>query len=86
MRTHDTSPECVHGGDGGYASAETFGEEGAMDTMAETSEIRDCDDTPEPLGYEAATQIVACNMMGETALEGVQAFIDKRQQALGVSH
>jgi enoyl-CoA hydratase/carnithine racemase len=29
--------------------------------------------------YEAATQTIACNMMDETALEGVQAFIDKRQ-------
>jgi enoyl-CoA hydratase/carnithine racemase len=29
--------------------------------------------------YEAATQTIACNMMEETALEGVQAFIDKRQ-------
>jgi enoyl-CoA hydratase/carnithine racemase len=28
--------------------------------------------------YEAATQTMACNMMDETALEGVQAFIDKR--------
>jgi len=29
--------------------------------------------------YEAATQAIACNMMDETTLEGVQAFIDKRQ-------
>jgi enoyl-CoA hydratase/carnithine racemase len=29
--------------------------------------------------YEAATQTIACNMMNEAALEGVQAFIDKRQ-------
>jgi enoyl-CoA hydratase/carnithine racemase len=29
--------------------------------------------------YEAATQTIACNMMDEAALEGVQAFIDKRQ-------
>src|SRR6266566_3064046 len=29
--------------------------------------------------YEAASQTMACNMMDEAALEGVQAFIDKRQ-------
>jgi enoyl-CoA hydratase/carnithine racemase len=28
--------------------------------------------------YEAANQIMACNMMEEAALEGVQAFIEKR--------
>jgi enoyl-CoA hydratase/carnithine racemase len=28
--------------------------------------------------YEAAAQTMACNMMDEAALEGVQAFIDKR--------
>jgi enoyl-CoA hydratase/carnithine racemase len=28
--------------------------------------------------YEAANQTMACNMMDETALEGVQAFIEKR--------
>ena len=28
--------------------------------------------------YEAAGQTMACNMMDEAALEGVQAFIDKR--------
>ena len=28
--------------------------------------------------YEAASQTMACNMMDETALEGVQAFIEKR--------
>lgn len=28
--------------------------------------------------YEAATETMACNMMDEAALEGVQAFIDKR--------
>ncbi|ACB34342.1 Enoyl-CoA hydratase/isomerase [Leptothrix cholodnii SP-6] len=28
--------------------------------------------------YQAATQTMACNMMDESALEGVQAFIDKR--------
>ena len=28
--------------------------------------------------YEAASQIMACNMMEEAALEGVQAFIEKR--------
>jgi enoyl-CoA hydratase/carnithine racemase len=28
--------------------------------------------------YEAATETMACNMMDETALEGVQAFIEKR--------
>ncbi len=29
--------------------------------------------------YEAAGESMACNMMDEAALEGVQAFIDKRQ-------
>ena len=29
--------------------------------------------------YEAATQTMACNMMEPSALEGVQAFIDKRR-------
>jgi enoyl-CoA hydratase/carnithine racemase len=28
--------------------------------------------------YKAASQVMACNMMDEAALEGVQAFIDKR--------
>jgi enoyl-CoA hydratase/carnithine racemase len=28
--------------------------------------------------YEAASQSMACNMMDDTALEGVQAFIEKR--------
>jgi enoyl-CoA hydratase/carnithine racemase len=28
--------------------------------------------------YEGAAQTMACNMMNEAALEGVQAFIDKR--------
>jgi enoyl-CoA hydratase/carnithine racemase len=28
--------------------------------------------------YEAATETMACNMMNETALEGIQAFIEKR--------
>jgi enoyl-CoA hydratase/carnithine racemase len=28
--------------------------------------------------YESAAQTMACNMMDEAALEGVQAFIDKR--------
>jgi enoyl-CoA hydratase/carnithine racemase len=28
--------------------------------------------------YEAAAEVMACNMMDEAALEGVQAFIDKR--------
>lgn len=28
--------------------------------------------------YEAATQTIACNMMEEAALEGVQAFLEKR--------
>jgi enoyl-CoA hydratase/carnithine racemase len=28
--------------------------------------------------YDAASQIMACNMMDESALEGVQAFIEKR--------
>jgi len=29
--------------------------------------------------YDAASQIMACNMMDEAALEGVQAFIEKRR-------
>jgi enoyl-CoA hydratase/carnithine racemase len=29
--------------------------------------------------YEAATETMACNMMDEAALEGVQAFIEKRK-------
>ena len=28
--------------------------------------------------YQSAGQTMACNMMDEAALEGVQAFIDKR--------
>jgi enoyl-CoA hydratase/carnithine racemase len=28
--------------------------------------------------YDAASQVIACNMMEEAALEGVQAFIEKR--------
>jgi 1,4-dihydroxy-2-naphthoyl-CoA synthase len=28
--------------------------------------------------YEAGNQTMACNMMDEAALEGVQAFIEKR--------
>jgi 1,4-dihydroxy-2-naphthoyl-CoA synthase len=28
--------------------------------------------------YESASQTMACNMMDEAALEGVQAFIEKR--------
>jgi enoyl-CoA hydratase/carnithine racemase len=28
--------------------------------------------------YDAASQIMACNMMDDAALEGVQAFIEKR--------
>ena len=28
--------------------------------------------------YDAASQVMACNMMDESALEGVQAFIEKR--------
>jgi enoyl-CoA hydratase/carnithine racemase len=28
--------------------------------------------------YEAAGQVMACNMMDQAALEGVQAFIEKR--------
>ena len=28
--------------------------------------------------YEAASEVMACNMMEEAALEGVQAFIEKR--------
>jgi enoyl-CoA hydratase/carnithine racemase len=28
--------------------------------------------------YEEATETMACNMMDEAALEGVQAFIEKR--------
>ena len=31
--------------------------------------------------YELATETMACNMMDEAALEGVQAFIDKRPPA-----
>ena len=31
--------------------------------------------------YEDAAQTMACNMMDATALEGVQAFVDKRQPA-----
>jgi enoyl-CoA hydratase/carnithine racemase len=33
---------------------------------------------PIEAAYQAATQTIACNMMDDTALEGVQAFIDKR--------
>jgi enoyl-CoA hydratase/carnithine racemase len=33
---------------------------------------------PIAAAYEAAGQTMACNMMDETALEGVQAFIEKR--------
>ncbi len=33
--------------------------------------------------YEDAAQTMACNMMDEAALEGVQAFIDKRPPAWG---
>jgi enoyl-CoA hydratase/carnithine racemase len=33
---------------------------------------------PIEAAYEAATQTIACNMMNGAALEGVQAFIDKR--------
>ena len=33
--------------------------------------------------YEEAGQTMACNMMDEAALEGVQAFIDKRKPAWG---
>jgi enoyl-CoA hydratase/carnithine racemase len=33
---------------------------------------------PIEAAYEAATAAIACNMMDATALEGVQAFIDKR--------
>jgi enoyl-CoA hydratase/carnithine racemase len=29
--------------------------------------------------YDAASQTMACNMMDEAALEGVQAFIEKRK-------
>jgi hypothetical protein len=38
------------------------------------------------LAYEAATETIGCNMMDATALEGVQALIGRRQQALGASH
>ena len=31
--------------------------------------------------YEDAGRTMACNMMDEAALEGVQAFIDKRKPA-----
>jgi enoyl-CoA hydratase/carnithine racemase len=33
--------------------------------------------------YEAAGETMACNMMEEAALEGVQAFIDKRAPRWG---
>jgi enoyl-CoA hydratase/carnithine racemase len=33
--------------------------------------------------YEAASQTMACNMMDEAALEGVQAFIEKRSPRWG---
>ena len=33
--------------------------------------------------YALAGQTMACNMMDECALEGVQAFIDKRTPAWG---
>jgi enoyl-CoA hydratase/carnithine racemase len=33
--------------------------------------------------YEAASQTMACNMMDEAALEGVQAFIEKRSPSWG---
>ena len=33
--------------------------------------------------YEAASQTMACNMMDEAALEGVQAFIEKRSPHWG---
>lgn len=33
--------------------------------------------------YEAASQTMACNMMDEAALEGVQAFIEKRSPGWG---
>jgi enoyl-CoA hydratase/carnithine racemase len=29
--------------------------------------------------YDAASHVMACNMMDESALEGVQAFIEKRR-------
>jgi enoyl-CoA hydratase/carnithine racemase len=35
--------------------------------------------------YESAGQTMACNMMDETALEGVQAFIEKRSPRWGSS-
>ncbi len=36
--------------------------------------------------YDDAGQTMACNMMDESALEGVQAFIDKRPPRWGQSH
>lgn len=36
--------------------------------------------------YEDASQTMACNMMEECALEGVQAFIDKRPPAWAAPH
>jgi enoyl-CoA hydratase/carnithine racemase len=33
--------------------------------------------------YEASSQTMACNMMNEAALEGVQAFIEKRSPSWG---
>lgn len=36
--------------------------------------------------YDDAGQTMACNMMDESALEGVQAFIDKRPPSWGTPH
>jgi hypothetical protein len=98
---HDTSRECVHGGDGGYASLEVFGEEpAAPDSVVEELIARipgEAACVAIALAKSSSTvrrswptrrrpKTIGCNMMDATALEGVQAFIDKRQQALGVSH
>ena len=35
--------------------------------------------------YQLAGQTMACNMMDEAALDGVQAFLDKRKRQIGMS-
>jgi enoyl-CoA hydratase/carnithine racemase len=39
---------------------------------------------PLPAAYEAGAETMACNMMDEAALEGVQAFIEKRPPRWGL--
>ena len=39
---------------------------------------------PIAAAYANAENAMACNMMDETALEGVQAFIDKRKPAWAI--